>query len=95
MPRRPRTPRSIAPRLASGEHRVPAGNGLPPIVKYALSVIAERENKSRSWVIEQILIDWAQQDRELQRMLRGAVDYVARKRSADEVEADAKAKRRA
>ena len=66
--------RHIAPRLASGEHRVPAGNALPPIVKYALSVIAEAQNQSRSWVIEQILIEWAQHDPKLQKMLRGAVE---------------------
>lgn len=72
-------PRHIAPRLANGEKRIPAGNGLPPIVKEALSVIAEHENRSRSWVIEQILIEWANGHPRLRAMLRGAVEYVPRK----------------
>lgn len=87
--------RHIAPRLASGEHRIPAGNALPPIIKFALTQIANAEGKSRSWVIEEIVIDWCRHDPRLQGMLRGAVDYVARKRSAEEVEAEAKTKHRA
>jgi hypothetical protein len=72
--------RQIAPRLASGEKRVNAGNGLPPIVKHALTVIAEHERQSRSWVIEQILLQWAKSDPRLHRMLsKGAVEYVPRK----------------
>lgn len=79
MTRRKSGPRQIAPRLASGEHRIAAGNGLPPIVKYALTVIAEEERKSRSWVIEQILLQWAQSDPRLRKMLSHAVDYIPRK----------------
>lgn len=73
-------PRQIAPRLASGEKRIGAGNALPPIVKYALTMIAQQENQSRSWVIEKILLEWAQGHPQLRKMLgRGAVDYVPRK----------------
>jgi hypothetical protein len=79
MPSKP-VHRRIAPRLASGEKRIAAGNGLPPIVKYALTVIADAEGQSRSWVIEQILLHWAQGDPRLRKLLgRGAVDYVPRK----------------
>jgi hypothetical protein len=82
-------PRRIAPRLASGESRIPAGNGLPPILKHAISVIAEEERQSRSWVIEQILLHWAQSDPRLSRMLRGAVDYLPRKTPEPESKAKA------
>jgi hypothetical protein len=72
-------PRHIAPRLLSGEKRVPSGNALPPIVKYALRSIADQENRSLSWVIEEILIDWARMDKRLRAQLRGdAVAYKPR-----------------
>jgi len=71
--------RQIAPRLANGEKRVAAGNGLPPIVKQALSEIAAHERQSRSWVIEQILLQWAHANPRLHKMLRGAVEYIPRK----------------
>jgi hypothetical protein len=48
--------RMIAPRLASGDHRVPFGHGLPPDIKEGLRLIAELENKSMSWVMEEIII---------------------------------------
>ena len=51
-------PRMIAPRLASGEKRVGFGHGLPPGVKAGLFAIAYKENKSLSWVVEQVLIDY-------------------------------------
>jgi hypothetical protein len=83
--------RRIAPRLASGEHRVPSGNALPPTLKFALRVIAEQENRSLSWVIEEILLDWARDDKRLHAMLSGhashAVEYIPRK--SPEPEADA------
>jgi hypothetical protein len=76
---RRRGPRHIAPRLLSGEKRISAGNGLPPIVKDALTFIAEEMGESRSWVIEKILLNWAQDNPRLHKMLRGQVDYVPRK----------------
>src|SRR5215510_11305101 len=77
--RKEREPRRIAPRLASGESRVPAGNGLPPIVKFALRSIADSERRSMSYVVEEILIDWCRHDRRLAKLLRGdAVAYKPR-----------------
>lgn len=56
---------------------------MPPVLKFALRVIAEQENRSLSWVIETILLDWARDDKRLHAMLSGhashAVDYVPRK----------------
>lgn len=49
--------RQIAPRLASGESRVPFGHGLPEPIKEGLRAIAARENKSMSWVMETLIID--------------------------------------
>jgi hypothetical protein len=63
--------RHIAPRLASGEKRIPSGNGLPPLLKYCLRGIAEAERRSLSWVIEEILIDWARHDPRLHKKLNG------------------------
>lgn len=72
--------RRIAPRLTSGERRIASGNALPPMLKFALRVIAEQENRSLSWVIETILLDWARGDQRLHTMLGGhAIDYVERK----------------
>ena len=80
---RPPKHRRIAPRLASGEHRVSAGNGLPPIVKFAIQSIAAQEGRSFSWVVEEILIDWARHDKRLHSMLKGdAVAYQPRKADA-------------
>ena len=50
--------REIAPRLVSGECRVGIGHGLPPAVKAGLIDIATRENRTRSWVLEQVIIDY-------------------------------------
>lgn len=89
MRRSTRVRRHIAPRLASGESRVPSGNGLPPLLKFALREIADHEGRSFSWVVEQILIDWARHDPRLHRMLRGdALAYKAPSKSPDEVEAE-------
>ena len=78
--RRRRAHRRIAPRLTSGERRIASGNALPPILKFGLRVIAEQENRSLSWVVEQILLDWARDDTRLHSLLGGhAVEYVERK----------------
>lgn len=50
-------PRLIAPRLASGESRIAIGHGLPPAIKAGIRRIAARENKSLSWVLEEIIIE--------------------------------------
>lgn len=51
-------PRIIALRLASGEIRESIGHGLPPEIKAGLRRIAASENKSVSWVLEQVIIDY-------------------------------------
>jgi hypothetical protein len=48
--------KQIAPRLASGDSRESWGGRLPEDVKYALYMIARRERKSVSWVMEEIVI---------------------------------------
>ena len=53
-----RRPRRIAPRLASGASRIGYGGGLPEEVKEGLRAIAHRENKSMSWVMEEVIIDY-------------------------------------
>jgi hypothetical protein len=84
---RRRTHRRIAPRLLSGDKRQPSGNSLPPLLKFALRVIAEQENRSLSWVVEEILLDWARHNPHLQKLLVGnAVAY--RPRATPEPEAD-------
>jgi hypothetical protein len=50
--------RHIAPRLASGDSRVPNVGGLPEHIKNALRLIAVRENQSLSWVMEQLILDY-------------------------------------
>jgi hypothetical protein len=50
--------RIIAPRLASGEKRIGFGHGLPPAVKEGIRRIAERENKSMSWVMEEVIVQF-------------------------------------
>lgn len=49
-------PKMIAPRLASGEKRIGFCHGLPPVVKEGIRRIADRENKSMSWVMEEVVI---------------------------------------
>jgi hypothetical protein len=51
-------PRIIAPRLFSGDSRESIGHGLPPEIKQGLRNIARGENKSVSWVLEEIIIDY-------------------------------------
>lgn len=51
-------PKVIAPRLFSGERRESLGHGLPPEIKQGIKLIAKRENKSVSWVLEQIIIEY-------------------------------------
>jgi len=46
----------IAPRLANGERRETASNGLPPDVKEALQAMAKAEGKSYSWMMEEVII---------------------------------------
>ena len=48
--------KTIAPRLFSGERRESIGHGLPPAVKEGIRSIARSENKSVSWVLEEIII---------------------------------------
>lgn len=47
--------RHIAPRLASGLKREANYGALPPHIKHGLRLIAARENKSVSWVLETII----------------------------------------
>lgn len=62
--RRPATRRTrttytgrIAPRLAEGT-RVTLGSRLPPSVKEGLRAIAKSENRSMSWTVEEIVLDY-------------------------------------
>lgn len=50
--------RRIAPRLANGESRENFGSRLPPAIKAGLRMIAARENKSMSWVMEDTIIKY-------------------------------------
>jgi hypothetical protein len=50
--------RMIAPRLASGDSRIGIGHCLPEDIKEGLRTIARRENKSLSWVLEEVVIDY-------------------------------------
>ena len=50
--------RRIAPRLASGDRRIPFGHGLPEAIKDGLREIARMENQSMAWVLEQLIVDW-------------------------------------
>lgn len=47
-----------APRLAKNTIRVTFGSRMAPKVKEALRTIAKHENKSMSWVVEQVVIDY-------------------------------------
>lgn len=51
-------PRIIAPRLAGGLVRDNFGSRMAPDVKHGLRSIAKIENKSMSWVVEEIVIDY-------------------------------------
>lgn len=50
--------RIIAPRLANKQPRVSFGHGLPDDIKEGLRDIARKENKSMSWVMEEVIIDY-------------------------------------
>jgi hypothetical protein len=50
--------RTIAPRLANGTRRVGFGHGLPEQIKEGLRTIAQKENQSMSWVMEQVIIKY-------------------------------------
>jgi len=50
--------RQIAPRLANGDSRVGFGHGLPSHIKEGIRHIAAKENKSMSWVMEEVIIDY-------------------------------------
>lgn len=50
--------RIIAPRLANGDSRIGFGHGLPYQIKEGLRHIAEKEGKSMSWVLEEVIIDY-------------------------------------
>lgn len=50
--------REIAPRLANGWKRVSIGHGLPPDIKEGLQHLARKENKSVSWILEFVIIDY-------------------------------------
>lgn len=51
-------PKQIAPRLKNGDKRVSIGHGLPPQIKEAIKAIAASENRSVSWVLEEVVIDY-------------------------------------
>lgn len=51
-------PRIIAPRLYNGDSRESIGHGLPPRIKAGIKLIAKRENKSVSWVLERVIIEY-------------------------------------
>lgn len=53
-----RKPKTIAPRLLSGDKRETIGHGLPPHIKDGIRDIARKENKSVSWVLETIIIEY-------------------------------------
>lgn len=48
--------KTIAPRLASGKSRENWGGRLPESIKYGIYRIAQREKKSVSWVLEEVVI---------------------------------------
>jgi len=74
-----RKTRIIAPRLFSGDKRESIGHGLPPEVKVGLKAIARSENKSVSWVLEEIIIDYFGFKRP---------KYIERKRNGKRIKAD-------
>ena len=53
-----RKTKQIAPRLANGDSRVSDYGRLPEAIKEGLRSIAKAENKSMSWVKEQVIIDY-------------------------------------
>jgi predicted transcriptional regulator len=53
-----RRTRTISPRLASGDSRLIISHRLPDEVKEGLRSIADYENKSMGWVLEQCILDY-------------------------------------
>ena len=51
-------PKQIAPRLANGRPRESFGSRLPRAIKEGLRSIARSGNKSMSWVMEEVIIDY-------------------------------------
>jgi len=49
----------IAPRLKNGDKRIPGYSGLPLALRVEIARLAKEENCSKSWVIEQIILEWA------------------------------------
>lgn len=58
MNKKEKKTRTIAPRLKSGDIRAEIHNRLPPEIKAGLRLIAEKERKSVSWVLEEVVIDY-------------------------------------
>ena len=50
--------RLIAPKLANGDSRINFGHGLPEYIKEGLRSIAKDENRSMSWVMEEVIIEY-------------------------------------
>lgn len=50
--------KQIAPRLFDGTSRVGIGHGLPEPIKEGLRRIARQENRSLSWILEQVIIEY-------------------------------------
>lgn len=75
--------RIIAPRLANGESRVGFGHGLPEEIKEGIRRIARDENKSMSWVMEKVIIDYFdfKEPKYLERKKRNDFDKKARTNS--------------
>lgn len=63
--------KTIAPKLANGNSRIPWGGRLPEPIKQGIKLIARQENKSVSWVLEEVVIRYFR--------LRKP-DYIPRKR---------------
>jgi hypothetical protein len=51
-------PKEIAPRLYNGKCRINWGGGLPENIKEGLKLIARKENRSVSWVMERLVIEY-------------------------------------
>lgn len=54
----PKKTKTIAPRLFTNDVRERYTNSLPMEIKEGLRSIARVENKSMSWVVEQVIIDY-------------------------------------
>lgn len=54
----PKQPKKILPRLAGGEVREQLYSSLPEDYKAGIRAIAQDENASINWVVNEILLDW-------------------------------------